>query len=614
MAKHNNPSEKSSEEKPKVTRQGLKKALKVYQFILPYRYTFSIGLVFLALSTLTSLAVPFLAGQFLDVALGNTFWIFDSIRKVLYIFTAILLLQAIFSFFRIYLFAIVSEKSMADIRANLYGKIISLPISFFEQKRVGELNSRITSDVTQLQDALSFTIAEFLRQVATILIGIVILFVQSTELTLFMVATFPVLVFLAVFFGRYIRKLSKQAQDELASSTVIVEETFQAVQAVKAFTNELFELNRYRNSLDKVVKTSLKVAKNRGAFASFIIAVLFGGIMMVLAYGANLVEAGKMLPGELTSFIIYTAFIGGSLGGMSELYGKLQKAVGASERILEILDEPSEVEVETIPQTSSEFVPLKGQIEFKNVKFFYPTRPDIQVLDDISFKVDIGQKIALVGHSGAGKSTIVQLLSNYYPIQEGGILVDAQNVQDLDVSYLRQNIGIVPQEVILFGGTIRENIAYGRPQASDEEIKEAARRANALSFIESFPESLDTLVGERGVKLSGGQRQRVAIARAILKNPSILILDEATSSLDADSEKLVQEALDELMQNRTTIIIAHRLATIRKVDQIYVINEGKIQESGNHEELISQTNGIYSNLVKLQFEIETKDSDSEIYK
>ncbi len=590
--------------KKKVTRAGLQNVLKVYRYILPYRYVFITGMVFLALSTLTALTIPYLAGQFLDVALGNTTSWFESIHQVIIIFSVILLAQAIFSFFRIYLFAVVSEKAMADIRASLYNKIISLPILFFEQKRVGELNSRITSDVTQLQSALSFTIAEFLRQIATILIGTTILFIQSAELTLFMVATFPVLVLMAIFFGRFIRKLAKQAQDELASSNVIVEETFQSVQAVKAFTNEWFEINRYRQSLHQVVNTALKVAKYRGAFASFVIAILFGGVMIVLAYGASLVQDGQMLPGELTSFIIYTAFIGGSLGGMSELYGQLQRSIGASERILEIIGQDSEVDTEKdITQIRKE-KPLKGHIRFQEVAFAYPTRPDIEVLKGIDINVNPGQKIALVGYSGAGKSTIVQLLSHNYELTGGKILIDEQEIQQLDITYLRQNIGLVPQEVILFGGTIRENIAYGRPEASDREITEAARKANALRFIETFPDGLDTVVGERGVKLSGGQRQRVAIARAILKDPAILVLDEATSSLDADSEKLVQEALGELMKNRTTIIIAHRLATIRKVDQIYVIDEGRIVESGTHEALSMHEGGIYSNLVKLQFEIE----------
>jgi ABC-type multidrug transport system fused ATPase/permease subunit len=608
MAKRNKTHNENIDSKRKINRQELNKAFKIFSFIYPYRFTFLIGFIFLILSTFTSLTLPILAGKFLDVAVGNKEWIFTSIRQVIFVFAVILVLQSVFSFFRVYLFAQVSERTMADIRSALYAKIITLPIVFFEKKRVGELNSRITSDISQLQETLSFVIAEFLRQILTILIGTVYLFVQSPQLTFFMLATFPALVIFALIFGRFIRKLAKKAQDELASANIIVEETLQAIQVVKAFTNEFFEINRYQKSLNKVVKNSVRVAKYRGLFTAFVIAVLFGGLMSVLAYGAYLVENKTMGVGELTTFIIFSAFIGGSLGGLAEMYGQLQKTVGASERVLEILAEESEI---NIPQELTinravlqEYQPITGQVEFKNVHFSYPTREDVEVLKGIDFQVNSGEKIALVGHSGAGKSTIVQLLNRFYTIKQGQVLVDNQDIAQLDLNLLRQNIGIVPQEVLLFGGTIRENIAYGRTSASENDIVEACKKANAWQFIAGFPEGLETIVGERGIKLSGGQRQRVAIARAILKNPKILILDEATSSLDAESEKLVQEALDELMKNRTTIIIAHRLATIRKVDKIYVINEGKIVESGTHEQLSLLNEGIYSNLVKLQFEVQ----------
>ncbi len=597
--KTNNP----KDEKIKVTRSGLKKALRIYSYVLPYKFIFMVGMLFLVFSTLTSLTVPLLAGKFLDVAIGNTDKVFTTINRVAVIFAGILILQAIFSFFRIYLFAIVSEKSMADIRTNLYAQIIALPLPFFEQKRVGELTSRITSDVTQLQEAFSFTLAEFFRQIMTIVLGTTYLFLISAKLTLFMVSTFPVLVIMAVIFGRFIRKLAKQSQDALANANIIVEETFQSVLAVKAFTNELFEIARYRKSLNVVVRTALRVSKFRGVFASFVIAILFGALVLVLAYGASLVSKGEMSVGDLTTFIVLSAFIGGSMGGLSELYGQLQKAIGASERILEILEETPEINTQPSPTAASKQYPkINGDIRFLDVHFAYPTRPDIAVLKGLDLAIQAGQKIALVGHSGVGKSTIVQLLSRYYALQDGNITVDCKNISDYDLTHLRQNIGVVPQEVILFGGSIRENIAYGKPNATDEEIILAAQKANAWEFIQTFPEKLDTLVGERGVKLSGGQRQRIAIARAILKNPSILVLDEATSSLDAGSERLVQEALDLLMKDRTTIIIAHRLATIRKVDKIYVISEGKVSEEGTHDELTALDTGIYNNLVKLQFE------------
>jgi ABC-type multidrug transport system fused ATPase/permease subunit len=381
-----------------------------------------------------------------------------------------------------------------------------------------------------------------------------------------------------------------------------VEETLQAINTVKAYTNENFEIGRYQHSLAKAVKTALSAANYRGAFISFIIIGLFGGIILVIWYGATLVQNGDLTIGELISFIIYTVFIGASVGGLGELYGKIQSALGATERIQEILAETEEPTDKSL-RPLSEIRRVRGDISYNQVAFSYPTRPDIQVLRNINFSIKSGEKIALVGPSGAGKSTIVQLLLRLYDVPHGSIMVDGVDIRDMNLTELRANIGIVPQEVLLFGGSIRENIAYGRPEATEEEIIEAARKANAYNFISTFPEGLDTLVGERGIKLSGGQRQRVAIARAILKNPAILVLDEATSSLDSESEHLVQQAMDELMKNRTSIVIAHRLSTIRKVDKILVIDGGEIVEQGAHEILSMNDNGIYANLLRLQFEM-----------
>ncbi len=585
--------------KKRITLKGLRKLLRIFRFILPYKYTYLIGTLFLAGSTGTSLLTPYLVGKFLDVSKGNITAIFTSIDTVAVIFAIVLVLQATFSFFRVFLFVRVSENAMRDIRIAAYTKIISLSITFFEKKRVGELTSRLTSDVTQLQEVMSFTIAEFLRQIGTLVIGIGFLFYSSPQLAVLMLLTFPILVLAAMFFGRFIRKLSKKAQDELAAANTVVEETFQSIRAVKAFTNELFEVKRYDQALDNVVKNALKAGTYRAGFNAFVILALFGGIILVVWYGAHLVKQNAMTGGELTSFAIYTVFIGSALGGLTNLYGQIQKAIGSSERILEILAEDTEVNLE---QPSSQDLQLKGDIVYSNVHFSYPTRTDVKVLQDINFRVKAGQKVALVGYSGGGKSTIIQLLFRYYDVDQGLVEIDGKKIESYNISALRKHIGIVPQEVILFGGTIKENILYGNPDATDEEVRKAAEQANAWSFIEGFPEKLETIVGERGVKLSGGQRQRIAIARAILKNPEILILDEATSSLDADSEKLVQEALNQLMRDRTTIIIAHRLSTIRSVDTIYVLSEGRIVESGSHEELLTHDDGVYNNLVKLQFE------------
>ncbi|WP_421828309.1 ABC transporter ATP-binding protein [Larkinella sp.] len=600
MAKRGRGSDENEEDKKvKVNRDALKKSLRLFRFIKPYKGYFITGLVFLLLSSATTLVFPKLLGDILKVVENKLSA--GSLNELTLLLFGLLVIQSAFSFARVYLFAQVSERSMADVRRAVYKKIVTLPIFFFEQRRVGELTSRISSDVTQLQDVLSTTLAEFLRQIITLLAGVALISFTSLKLTGFMLATVPVVIVAAIFFGKFIRKLSRKAQDELAQANVVAEETLQSVSVVKAFTNEPYEVRRYSTALDKVVQNSLRVANYRGGFVSFIVFALFGGIVGVVWYGAQLMLAGELTFAQLVTFVIYTMYIGGAVGGLGDLYAQIQRTIGASERILDILEEQSEVELpETEPIQLG--IPLQGDIRFRNIHFSYPSRPDVEVLKGVSLEVPAGHKIALVGQSGAGKSTIVQLLLRYYASTGGSITIDGRPIQDIDIRYLRQNIAVVPQEVILFGGTILENISYGKPNATDAEVMEAARKANALDFIESFPEKFQTIVGERGVKLSGGQRQRIAIARAILKDPAILILDEATSSLDAESERLVQEALDVLMQNRTTVIIAHRLATIRKVDTIYVIREGQITETGTHDELSTLEDGLYANLVKLQFE------------
>ncbi len=583
-------------DKRKLNKEGIRKLLGIFRFVMPYRATFILGLVALGLSSGTLLSFPFFAGKLLDVAQGKGDFFLTSINQIALALIGILAIQSVFSFIRVYTFTIVSEKSLADLRHAVYSKMVWLPLSFFDSRRVGELTSRITSDVGTLQDTFTFTLAELLRQLLVLLIGIPLIFILTPKLTVFMLLTFPVLVLSALFFGKFIRKLSKKTQDQLANANVIVEETLQSIAVVKSFTNELFEIGRYKKSLSEVVKTAIHASKYRGLFISFTIVALFGGIVAVSWYGAYLLQNGHSTVGELFSFILYTSFIGGSIAGLGDIYSSLQRSIGASERILEILDEPDE----TTQSTGK--LKLSGSVEFKNVSFSYPTRPDFEVLKSISFFVKPGDRIALVGPSGSGKSTIINLLMRFYPVSSGTIEADGKSSDGYNLTDFRSNIGIVPQEVILFGGSIRENIAYGKANATEQEIEDAARKANALEFIESFPEKFDTLVGDRGVKLSGGQKQRVAIARAILKDPSILILDEATSSLDAKSESLVQEALDKLMENRTTIVIAHRLSTIRKVDTIFVIKEGAIAESGSHDYLNANESGIYRNLLRLQVE------------
>lgn len=570
----------------------------VFRYIGPYKWIYAAGIGFLIISTIASLLLPFLISELVAAAEDKSTY-FGSLEQVIVALIAILVVQAIFSYGRVYTFYYVTTKTTADVRTDIYDRIISLPVGFFENKRVGELISRITSDVSKLEETLSLSLAEFFRQVATLVIGPIFLLWYSGTLTLLMLATFPLIVIILVVFGKFIRKLSKTAQDTLAETNTVVDETFHAVNTVKAFTNEQYESNRYRSSMDSVIDVSLRLAKYRGAFISALVLGLFGGIILVMWYGALLVQQGEMEVNQLMGFVLYTIFVGGALAGMGELYAKIQSTIGGTERLLEIINEPSELDFKTGAQHLQKF--QSGNIVFEKVQFRYPSRPDVEVLKGISFEIKNGEKIALVGPSGAGKSTITQLLLGYYHIANGRITINNSDIDDYALLHLRYNIGIVPQDITLFGGTIRENIAYGKPGATDEEIQNAARKANAWDFINQFPDGLDTVVGERGVKLSGGQKQRVAIARTILKDPAILILDEATSSLDAESELLVQQALETLMKDRTSIVIAHRLSTIRKVDRILVINEGHIQESGTHAELAARPDGLYNHLLKLQF-------------
>ncbi len=582
------------EEKRKLDKAGLKKLAGIFRFMLPYKGLFILGLMALGLSTFTIMAFPKLAGELVDVATGNSKY-FSSIEQVVITLVIVLFIQSIFSFTRVYTFSNVSERGIADVRKAVYQKILWLPMTFFDSRRTGELMSRITSDVATLQDTFSFTLAEFFRQVLSLIFGTIIIFYLTPSLALFMLLTFPVIVVAALIFGTYIRKLSRKTQDKLAEVNVIVEESFQSIFVVKAFTNELFQINKFTKALQEVVSVAIRSSLYRSLFVSFVIFVLFGGIVAIGWHGANLVQANQLQPGELFSFVFYTAIIGFSIAGLGDIYAQLQRAIGASERVLDILALQDEAE-----PVDDQRLQLSGEIVFDNVSFSYPSRSDFPVLKDLNFKIKTGEKIALVGKSGSGKSTIINLLMRFYPVTEGSVIVDGSNIESYHLTGYRHNLGVVPQEVILFGGTIQENIAYGKPGASLEEVKEAARKANALEFIERFPEGFNTLVGERGVKLSGGQRQRIAIARAILKDPAILILDEATSSLDAQSEVLVQEALEKLMEGRTSIVIAHRLSTIKKVDRIFVINEGRLAEMGSHAELTQVNNGIYSTLLKLQ--------------
>lgn len=582
--------------KAKISKSSLKRAMRIFSFMGEFKIRFFLGLIFLLLTSATALVFPTLMGDLVDAA-KNT--LFDDINKVAIWLLILFFAQAIFSFFRIYLFAQVTEYTLQKLRQTIYKHLIQLPMSYFSANRVGDINSRIAADIAQIQDTFTTTLAEFLRQFIIIIGGIILISITSLELTLFMLALFPVMVLIAVFFGRYIRKISRQVQEKVAESNTIVEETMQGIASVKAFANEFFEVARYAKSTKEITQLSLKNAKLRGFFASFIIFCLFGAIVAVVWYAVRLVKIGQLTEGEMFAFILYTTFVGASIGGIAELYTQIQKAVGATERVFDILDEKKEnINFEKSKNVN---LRLKGDVRFENVAFHYPNRPEIQVLRNVSFNVLSGEKIALVGPSGAGKSTIAALLLRFYDPVSGFINIDNKPSTEYELTELRDQMAIVPQDVLLFGGTIRENIAYGKPDASMEEIVHAAEKANAREFIESLPDKYETIVGERGITLSGGQRQRIAISRAVLKDPSILILDEATSSLDSESERLVQEALNQLMKGRTSFIVAHRLSTIRDADKIIVIEKGQVVEIGTHNQLINKTDGVYHHLYTLQY-------------
>ena len=582
--------------KGKLTKESFREAIQTLSFIRPYRWYFFGGLLLLFLSSLIFMIFPYLIGLMVDIAQGKSNYNF-SLKDIGFALIIVLVLQGALSFFRVLLFANVSERGTADIRKALYKKMISLPITFFEENKMGDLISRLTSDVDKLYSTFSITLAEFLRQIIILVTGILFLAITTPMLSLIMLLTIPVVVVSAIFFGRYIRKLSRKRQKAIADSNSLLGESLQSIQVVKAFANELFEIDRYNVSIAQVIRIAMKYAGGRAGFTVFIITILFGALFFIIWQGAVMVQNGTISAGALVSFVTYTFIIGGSIASLGNFYPEILGALGATERVREILKNKGEVDMEKEEEVRP--MHLKGDIQFENVYFHYPTRPDIPVLEGINLEIKAGQKVALVGPSGVGKSTIIQLLLRFYDVVEGDILVDRQSIYQMNLRDFRNNIALVPQEVILFGGTIRENILYGKANASEEELIAAAKQSNSWEFIQSFPEGLETMVGERGIKLSGGQRQRIAIARAILKNPKILLLDEATSSLDSESEKVVQDALNKLMEGRTSIIIAHRLTTIKDVDCIYVLDNGKIAERGTHETLLLNEDGLYSAQAKL---------------
>jgi ATP-binding cassette subfamily B protein len=595
---------------PKValTRESLRETLALAAYLRPYRARFFTGMATLLVGAACGLAFPLVAGALIDAALRSGGAVLPvlgglALNQVAMLLIALVALQSLASFNSALAFNRVGQSALADLRRDCYRRLIALPMAFFGQRRVGDLTSRVSADVAQIEGAMIDALPQLCRQSLFLLGGVTLITLTSGQLTAVMLGTLPVLIAAAVFFGRRLRRFARETQDQLAATNTVVEETLQAIASVKAFANEAFELGRYDHSNRRVLAAALSAARWRAVFVAFFIIALFGGVTIVMWFGAGLLQRGEISPGELTRFVLYSTFVAGGMGQAAELFSQIQKTVGATQRVRELLREPTEGDLAAAhPAVIANLPPrARGDVAFVDVTFRYPARPEVAVLRNLSLAARPGERIALVGPSGAGKSTLTALLLRFYDPEGGRLLLDGHDVRNVPLPWLRAQLAIVPQDVLLFGGTIRENIAYGRPEADDAAIREAARQANADDFIRAFPEGYATVVGDRGIQLSGGQRQRVAIARAILKNPAVLILDEATSSLDSESEAQVQTALDRLMAGRTTFIIAHRLATVRNADRIAVIEAGQVVELGTHEELSARPDGLYRRLSARQF-------------
>ncbi len=551
------------------------------------------GLLFLAISSACMLAYPYTIKKIIDEALTHKDQ--TQLNKAAILAVAIFALQSLTSALRYYFFTLAGEKTVKQLREKLFSQILGQNMTFFDHQKSGELLGRLSSDTAVLQNALSVNISMLVRGGVQALGGVFMLFMTSTKLTIFILLIIPPLGLLSARFGKRVKGISKKAQDALAQSSGVAEEGISGVRTVKSFVQEGFEKIRYQNKLTHSLGLSKEKIKEVARFTSLVSLVGLSSIVFIVWYGGSLVIQGEMSVGTLTSFLLYVITVAFSVGMLGSLWTDFMSAFGASERIFELLEKPVE-DLESGIETLN-----KGEINFNHVSFSYPAREHFPILKGVDFSIRPQETVAIVGPSGSGKSTIVQLLMRFYEPTNGSILFDQVNANNYSLKTIRNEIGLVSQEPVLVSDTLYENIRYGRPEASQDEIMDAAKKAFAHDFIMSFPDGYNTLVGERGVQLSGGQKQRVAIARAILKNPRILILDEATSSLDTESEHLVQKALEEQMGKRTTVIIAHRLSTVKRADKILVLEDGKIIQVGRHEELIQNTQGLYYKLVERQF-------------
>ena len=584
----------SAQSRRQFVRPSVDELRRLFAYLAPYRLRLGIAVAALVCSAALGLVFPWIMQNLVDTVLSQRD--LAQLNRITLFLLGTFLVRSIFMYFQYYALAYIGQRIVTDLRKSTYIQLNRLGLGFFAERRVGELVSRLASDVTQVRAVLTNSVAQVLTQSLTFAGSLVLMLVLNWRLTMFILVLAPLLVLSAWYFGRRLRRLSTQVQDQLAESNALAEEALSGVRVVKAFTREPFETGRYGEQVERTFSTMMRMTALRATFAPLLTFMIFAALAAILWFGGREVLAERLTAGSLVAFLIYGLNIASAMGSFANLYSQVQEALGASRRIFELLDEQPEI---ADAPGAVDLLPARGRITFEGVSFAYASA-EAHVLKEINLEIQPGEVLALVGPSGAGKSTLFNLIPRFYDPLAGRVCVDGYDLRQVTVASLRSQIGLVPQETHLFSGSVRENLRYGRLEASDSELEDAARAANAAEFIERLPDGYDTLVGERGVKLSGGQRQRIAIARALLKDPRILILDEATSSLDSESEGLVQEALERLLRGRTTVIIAHRLSTVHMAHRIAVLDQGRLVELGNHAELLAK-DGLYARLYHLQF-------------
>ncbi|MCG8357937.1 MAG: ATP-binding cassette domain-containing protein [Kiloniellales bacterium] len=569
----------------------------LWRFVRPYRLQVAGALVALTVAAATVLVLGLGLRKLVDegFASGNA----ALLDQAVLVLIGVILLLAASSYARFFLVSWIGERVVADLRQAVYDHVITLSPAYFEVTRTGEVQSRLTTDTTLLQLVVGTSASIALRNLLLLIGGAVLLLITSPKLTGIVFLVVPVVLLPILIFGRRVRRLSRASQDRIADLGAYADETLTSIRTVQAFVHAALDRTRFGQRVEAAFMTAIERVRARAILTALVIVLAFGAVSLVLWIGGHDVLAGRISAGELSAFVFYAVIVAGAVGAISEVIGDLQRAAGATERLIELLRTEPEIAAPANPLPLPQ--PARGELRFENVVFHYPSRPDRSALEGFDLEVGAGEKVAIVGPSGAGKTTVFQLLLRFYDPQAGRITFDGQPLTQVEPDALRARIGLVPQDPTIFSADAWENIRYGRPDASDEEVLQAAEAAAARDFLERLPDGLDTFLGERGVRLSGGQRQRIAIARAILRNPALLLLDEATSALDAESERAVQQALDGLMVGRTTLIIAHRLATVLKADRIVVLDQGRRVASGSHAELI-QGGGLYARLAALQFE------------